>query len=423
MIIGVLFLLFVLLLLVGVPVAIALALGAAGTLYFCTDIPLFIVAQRFFSGINSFSYMGIPMFLLAGNIMAEARISDRLVNLTSLLVGRYTGGLAHVTTGASAFFGAISGSAPATTAAIGSIMIPSMEKHGYDKSYSATVAAASGILGNIIPPSLTMVVYGVTASVSIGSLFLSGIIPGVMITVMLMGLNYVICKRRGVARETRRYTAREALSIFWQSILALMVPIIILGGIYSGIFTATESAAIACLYGALVGMFIYRTLTVRTLFRVFMNSVGATAMIFLLMGAASLFSYIIAREEVPQRLAALLLGVTTSQTIIMFIVLAGLLVVGTFLDSVGALVLIVPTLMGVVKQANIDPVYFGVFVVIGLGVGLITPPVGLNLFVAANISGGKFESIVREAIPYIGVYILALALFILFPGLLTLIAV
>lgn len=419
MTIAVLFVIFVILLVLGVPIAIALTLGTAVTLVVFMDIPLFIVAQKFFSGINNFSYMGIPLFLIAGNIMAEAKISDRLVNLASLIVGRFPGGLAHVTTGSSAFFGAISGSAPATTAAIGSIMIPSMEKAGYKKSFSAAVAASSGILGNIIPPSLTMVIYGVTASVSIGSLFLAGIVPGIMITIMLMILNYVICKKQNIKVDKHKYTSKEVSKILLDSFWALLIPFIILGGIYSGIFTATESAGIACVYGILVGFFIYKTLNLKSLVKIFKNSVENIGMIFMLMGAASLFSYVIAREDVPQALASLLLGISSNQYVIMFIILLILLVVGTFLDSVGAIVLIVPTLMTVIHQAGIDPVYFGVFLVIALGVGLITPPVGLNLFVATNISGVKFEEIIKQVIPYLGVYVFALILFIFFPQLLT----
>lgn len=416
-----LFIIFTILLVLGIPVAISLSLAAATTIYFASDLPLLIIAQRFFSGINNFSYMSIPLFLLAGNIMAEAKISEKLVSLASLFVGRFTGGLAHVATGSSAFFGAVSGSSPATTAAIGSIMIPSMEEHGYDKSYSSAVVASSGILGNIIPPSLTMVVYGVTASVSIGSLFLAGIIPGLIITFALMILNYFICKKNNIPKSTTRYTFKEKIKIISESLIALLMPIIILGGIYSGMFTATESAAVACLYGIIVGLLVYRTLTFRSLFKVFKDSVENISMIFLLMAAASLFTYIIAREQLPQILASNLLSITESQTIIMFFVLAILLFLGTFLDSVGALVLIVPTLMEVITRVGIDPIYFGVFTVIALGVGMITPPVGLNLFVAANISKARFESIVKQIIPHILVYIFMLIIFIFFPGLLTLI--
>lgn len=350
--------------------------------------------------------------------MSESKISDRLVDLAYLLVGKHRGSLTHVATGASAFFGAISGSAPATTAAIGAIMIPSMEKRGYGKAFPAANVAASGVLGLIIPPSLTMVVYGVTAGVSIGSMFLNGFIPGLMITFALMGANYFRAVKKQIPRDTMSYNAKEKLTIIKDSILALLMPVIILGGIYSGVFTATESAAIACLYGIVIGKFVYKTLTWKQLFVIFRKSIDNIAMIFLLMATAAIFGYVIAREQLPQKLATLLLGITTNQQIIMFIVMIGLLILGTFMDNVGALVLIVPTLMAVVNQAGIDPIYFGMFTIIALAVGQITPPVGLNLFVATNISGARFEEVVREILPYILVYILMLLVFILIPDLL-----
>lgn len=418
--ISILFIVFAVMLILGVPVAISLGLGSAAAMLFTGQVPLLLIPQKVFSSLNSFTIMAIPLFLIAGNIMSESKISDKLVDLAYLIVGRHRGSLAHVATGASAFFGAISGSAPATTAAIGAIMIPSMEKRGYGKAFPAANVAASGVLGLIIPPSLTMVVYGVTAGVSIGSMFLNGFIPGLMITFALMGVNYLRAIKKQIPRDTVQYSKKEKTRIIKESLLALLMPIIILGGIYSGVFTATESAAIACLYGIVIGKFVYKTLTWKQLFVVFRKSIDNIAMIFLLMATAAIFGYVIAREQLPQKLAALLLGVTTNQQIIMFIVMLGLLILGTFMDNVGALVLIVPTLMAVVNQAGINPIYFGMFTIIALAVGQITPPVGLNLFVATNISKAKFEDVVEEIIPYILVYVAMLIVFILIPDLLCL---
>lgn len=415
----ILFISFFVLLLAGVPVAFSLGIASALSMAVTGDVPLMIIAQKAYSGLNSFSFMAIPLFLIAGNIMAEAKISDKLVSLADMLIGNKRGGLAHVCTGSSAFFGAISGSAPATTAAIGSIMIPSMEKVGYKKDYSAAVVAASGCLGLIIPPSLTMVIYGVTAGVSIGDLFLSGIIPGIMIAFALMILNYIIAKRENIPINETKYSREEKTEIIKDSLIALMMPVIILGGIYSGFFTATESAAIACLYGVLIGVFVYKTITVKQIFEICVNSVENISMILFLMATASMFGFIIAREEVPQRLAASLLGFSSNQFVIMFIILIGLLVLGTFMDNVGALVLITPTLVEVARAADINLIYFGVFMIIALAVGQITPPVGLNLFVATNISKSNFIEVSRNVIPYIIVYILMLILFIFVPGLLT----
>ncbi|MEW5772527.1 MAG: TRAP transporter large permease [Thermodesulfobacteriota bacterium] len=414
-----LFIAFFAMLFLGIPIAVCLGIASLTAIHFGSHLPFLILPQKLFNGVNSFPFMAIPLFLLAGNIMAEAKISDRLVALAAILVGRYPGGLAHMSTGASAFFGAISGSAPATTAAIGSIMIPAMVKRGYGKGYSAAVVAASGALGLIIPPSLTMVIFGVMAGASIGDMFLCGIVPGVLIAIALIGINYAIARRRGYAPEEPA-SGRRARAVVKDSLIALVMPGIILGGIYSGAFTATESAAVASLYGLIVGFAVYRNLTLKSLYSILKSTAESSALIMFLMGTANLFGYIITAEQVPQGFAAFVMAITQSQTVAMFLVLGLLLVVGCFLDNVAALVLLVPTMMGMVESMNIDVVYFGVFTIIALAVGQFTPPVGLNLFIASNIAGEKLETVSRRVAPYILVYVAMLALFILFPGLLTL---
>ena len=415
----ILFIAFFILVIIGVPIAVSLGIASVLSILLGSHMPLLLLPQKVFNGVNSFPFMAIPLFLLAGNIMAEAKISDRLVGLASLLVGRFPGGLAHVSTGASAFLGAISGSAPATTAAIGSIMIPSMIKRNYSPAFSAAVVAASGALGLIIPPSLTMVVYGVLSGTSIGSLFLCGIVPGILISLALIAMNYIIAKRKGLEAEAPVPRDQVAV-IVRESILALLMPFIILGGIYAGVFTATESAAVACLYGLFIGFCVYRTLTFKTLFKILESTAESAAMIMFLMGTANLFGFIITAEEVPQTLAQMIVGFTTSKVVVMFIILGMLLVLGTFLDNVAALVLFVPTIMGVINAMGINPVFFGVFTIIALAVGQFTPPVGLNLFIASNIANEKFEHVVSQTLPYLCVYLLLLTVFIFVPDLLTL---
>ncbi len=415
----ILFIAFFILVIIGVPIAVSLGIASVLSILLGSHMPLLLLPQKVFNGVNSFPFMAIPLFLLAGNIMAEAKISDRLVGLASLLVGRFPGGLAHVSTGASAFLGAISGSAPATTAAIGSIMIPSMIKRNYSPAFSAAVVAASGALGLIIPPSLTMVVYGVLSGASIGSLFLCGIVPGILISLALIAMNYIIAKRKGLEAEAPVPRDQVAV-IVRESILALLMPFIILGGIYAGVFTATESAAVACLYGLFIGFCVYRTLTFKALFKILESTAESAAMIMFLMGTANLFGFIITAEEVPQTLAQMIVGFTTSKVVVMFIILGMLLVLGTFLDNVAALVLFVPTIMGVINAMGINPVFFGVFTIIALAVGQFTPPVGLNLFIASNIANEKFEHVVSQTLPYLCVYLLLLTVFIFVPDLLTL---
>jgi C4-dicarboxylate transporter DctM subunit len=414
----VLFVSFFIMLFISVPIAVALGIGSVLALVLCSHMPLLLLPQKMFNGINTFTYMAIPLFMLAGAVMAEAKISDRLVNLAALFFGKYPGGLAHVSTGASAFFGAISGSAPATTAAIGSIMIPSMKKRGYDGAFSAAVVASSGALGLIIPPSLTMVVYGVSSGASIGAMFLCGIVPGILIAIVLVMVNYWIARRDGLAAEPP--VPRDQVGfIVRDSILALMMPFLILGGIYAGVFTPTESAAVACLYGLIIGICVYRTINFKALLRIFVSTAESSALVMFLMGTANLFGFIITYEQLPQTIASMILQWTDNVTMVMFIVLVILLIMGTFLDNVAALVIFVPTMMGVVHTLNIDDIYFGVFTIIALAVGQFTPPVGLNLFIAANIAEVSFESVVKKIIPYLLAYVALLIVFIFVPGILT----
>ncbi|MGJ8624594.1 MAG: TRAP transporter large permease [Yoonia sp.] len=407
------------LLMLGVPVAFSLGIASVAALYFASPIPLIIVPQKLFNGLNSFPFLAIPLFLLAGNIMAAAQISERLVKLAGLALGRYPGGLAQMSTGASAFFGAISGSAPATTSAIGSILIPSMVNRGYAPAFAGAVVASSGALGLIIPPSLTMVIYGTIADVSIGDLFIAGILPGIFIALTLGVVNYLLAKRHGLAGEPVNPDVK-ASKVIAESSLALIMPAIILGGIYGGIFTPTESAAVACLYGLIVGMFVYRSITIKSLGPIFINTAISSAIVMYLMGTANAFSYIITAEQVPQAVAASILDFSSNPTLIMMMILVLLLIAGTFLDNVAALVLLVPTLGALITAVGIDPIYFGVFTVIALAVGNFTPPVGLNLFIAARLSGSHMEDISKSALPYIGAYLVVLFLLILFPKVITL---
>ena len=405
------------LLIIGVPIAVSLGAAGAAAIYFGSSIPLLVVAQKMFQGLNNFSFLAIPLFLLAGSLMEEARLSERLVAMASRLVGRRPGALANVATTSSAFFGAISGSAPATTAAVGTVLIPSMKKAGYSGADAGAVVAASGALGLIIPPSITMVVYGVISGVSIGALFINGIIPGILLTLAIAGLNYWRGRKRveGGDLAVRKVEPYGLL----KNLIALFMPVIIIVGIYSGAFTPTESAAIACAYGLFVGMFIYRTLTLRGIQRALWSTAATTAVIMFLMVCANIFAFVITTERVPQLFATWVLGVTDNQTVVMLMLLVLLIFVGTFLDNVSALVLLVPTLMATITAVGIDPLYFGVFTIIALAVGQFTPPVGLNLYIASNIARESVERLSRAVVPFVLLYIVALLVFIAIPKLLT----
>tara|TARA_R110000850_G_scaffold214271_1_gene340203 strand:- start:1059 stop:2318 length:1260 start_codon:yes stop_codon:yes gene_type:complete len=413
-----LFIVFFVLIIIGTPIAFALLISSTAAIYFFSHVPLLIVVQRVFTGLDVFALMAIPLFLFAGYLMTAIKISDKLIALASIFLGRYRGGLSLVTTGSSAVFGAISGSANATTAAIGSVMIPSMQKKGYDQAFSAAVVSSSGVLGLIVPPSITMVLFGVSAGVSIGGLFLNGIVPAIIIAAGIMIINYVISCRRGYGGE-QPLDFSESMKVIKSSAVALAMPIIILGGIYAGIFTPTESAAVACAYGLLVGIFFYRNLTFTMMLEISKKTIKTTSVILFLIGSASVFTYVLASENVPRTLALFIIDLSDNPIVIMFLLLGLLLVLGTFLDNVAAVVLLTPTLMPVINFAGIDPMFFGVFMVIAVAVGQITPPVGLNLFIATNLTDRKLEEVVRASLPYFAFYVVLLSFFIIFPGLLT----
>lgn len=416
--IGILIFSFIGLVVIGSPIAIAL--GAASTLaiFIGSNIPLLVVAQKMFQGLNNFSFLAIPLFLLAGSLMDEAKLSERLVSMASRLVGRRPGGLANVATTSSAFFGAISGSAPATTAAVGTVMIPSMKKMGYSAAGSGAVVAASGALGLIIPPSITMVVYGVISGVSIGGLFINGIIPGILLTLAICMLNWWRGRKSvdNVSLDEYSKSPGERLKNF----AALFMPIIIIVGIYSGVFTPTESAAVACIYGLIIGVFLYKSLGFTEIKRALFSTAATTAVIMFLMVCANVFAFVITTERVPQLFSDWVMSITTNPTLVMLMMLVLLIIVGTFLDNVSALVLLVPTLMATITAVGIDPMYFGVFSIIALAVGQFTPPVGLNLYIAANIADDSVERISYAVLPFVAVYLVALLLFVAFPGILTL---
>lgn len=411
-----LFISFVVLVILGVPIAVALGLAGVIAMVFFGNVPVMVAVQKVYSGVDSFTLMAIPFFILAGNIMSAGGVSGRLVDLASAFLGRMTGGLALVSTAACTFFGAISGSAPATTAAIGSIMIKPMVERGYSKVFAAATVAASGTIGLLIPPSITAVIYGVIANVSIGKLFMGGIIPGLIMAVALMAVEYYISKQRGYHGD-EAVSAAKTLVAFKRSILALVMPLIILGGIYGGIFTPTEAAVVAVVYGLIVGIFVYKELTYSVAVKVFLDSAKSTAVIMYLVATAHIFSYILASEQIPQKITSAMLSISTEPIMILMLINLALLIVGTFLDNAVAMVLLTPIFYPVIMSVGIDPVFFGVLMVLGLAIGQITPPVGLCLFVACNIGNVSIEAISKEVIPWLIMLIAVLLMITFMPGL------
>lgn len=389
----------------GVPIAISLGLSTVLGIFLHETLPMEIVPQRIFVSLNSFPLMAIPFFILAGNIMGIGSMSKRLVNFASSLVGHFSGGLAMVAIVTSMFFAAISGSGAATTAAIGSILIPAMIAKGYKIEYAAANQAVAGALGIIIPPSIAMILYGVAAEVSIGDLFIAGIIPGLLITFSLLVSAIIIAKRNGYVGEEKQ-SFPSVLKAFKEAILAILMPLIVLGGIYTGVFTPTEASVVAVVYSLVVGMFVYRDITPQQLGKVLKDSAINSSVIMFVIGAAGLFGFFIGINSVPDMIYESISSLVSSKYAFLFLVNIILFVAGMFLEGGAAILILVPLLLGTAVNLGIDPVHFGVIMVCNLAIGLVTPPVGIDLFVVSKLTNVSIMRIAKYAIPLILILIL-----------------
>jgi C4-dicarboxylate transporter DctM subunit len=403
-------------LIIGVPIFFSLGLSAIVLLWNKGMLVPQLVVQRMFAGVDSFPMMAIPFFMLAGAMMDTGGISKRLVRFSNYLVGWIQGGLAHVAIVAAIFFAGITGSAVADTTAIGSALVPLMNKRGFPKLFSASVVAAAGGVGPISPPSIPMVIYGVMAGVSIGALFMGGFIPGALMGLGLMVVAYFKAKRNNYPREAVRPTAREFLDATVSALGAIFMPLIILGGIFGGVFTATEAAVVATIYAFVMGMFVYQELRWEHLPQILYRGGLNTAMVLIIVGVANLVGYIMAIERIPLMVAELFLSITTDKWMMMLLMNILLLIVGCFIDGASALIIFTPVLMPLVNQLGIDPIYFGVVICVNLMIGTITPPVGVCLYVACGISQVRLDQISRAVIPFLLVEIAVLLLITYVPG-------
>jgi C4-dicarboxylate transporter DctM subunit len=397
--------------LANVPIGFALGIAALASLIASGTMPISMIPQRMVAGANSFPLLAIPFFMLAGAIMERGGVSKRIVNLASTLVGHISGGLAAVSIVACTFFAAISGSTPATAAAVGGLTIPEMEKRGYDRSYASAVVASASCLGVIIPPSITMVIFGIVANVSVGQLLIGGLIPGLFLSLLLIGMNFLRSKQLGYPTEDKR-TWKERWHCFADAIWGLMMPVIILGGIMSGVFTPTESAAIAVVYGLLVSFFIYKELAIKDLIPIFYKASLNSAMIMILIAAASPFGWVMTIEQVPQMASTAILGLSDNQHVIYMLMLVMYLILGTFMETAAIILLVVPIFAPIATQFGIDMVQFGVVSVIALAIGMATPPVGISLFATCGIADITMGQITRKVLPFlltliVGLFILA----------------
>lgn len=404
-------------LLIGVPIAISLGVAALVAIYFGSTLPLDIIVQKAFTSLDSFPMLAIPFFMLAGILMGKGGVSKRLLNLASAIAGWMTGGLSIVTIIACMFFAAISGSGPATVAAIGTFMIPAMIAKKYDPGFAAAVPAAAGSIGVIIPPSIPFVIYGVIGNVSVGDMFIAGIIPGILIGLSLMMVAYLISKKRNYKPddETQKFNFKDVLVALNDAKWALLIPVIILGGIYGGIFTPTEAAVVAVVYAIIIGLFVYKELDLKGLYDSFMETIIINATTMIIIGLSVSFAYFMTIEQIPNQIAQFLTELSSNPIVILILINLLLLVVGMFIDTISAIVILTPILLPVVMAVGVDPVHFGVVLVANLAIGFVTPPLGVNLFVTSSVGKIKFEKITIAVIPFIITMIICLALITLIP--------
>ncbi len=408
---------FVLLMLVGMPVAYALGLASlVGALWI--DLPLDAVMIQLASGVNKFSLLAIPFFVLAGALMAEGGMSRRLVAFANVLVGFVRGGLSLVNILASTFFGGISGSAVADTASIGSVLIPEMERKGYPRDFSTALTVSGSIQAILIPPSHNMVIYSMAAggSVSVAALFLAGLLPGLLLGAMLAAYClYVAHKQQFPKGET--IPVRQALKICVEAMWGLMTMVIILGGIMSGVFTANESASIAVIWSFFVTMFIYRDYKWRDLPKLIHRTVKTVTVVMILIGFAASFGYVMTLMQIPLKITMMFTSLTSNTYLILFYINIMLLILGTLMDMAPLILILTPILLPVVKTLGVDPVHFGIIIMVNLGIGLLTPPVGSVLFVGSAVGKLKIETLVKAMYPFFGVLLLLLALVTYWPAL------
>lgn len=403
---------------IGVPIAVAMGLATTVSIIASGIFGLEVVPQQMFNALNSFPLMAIPFFILAGHLMHVGGISTRLVRFGNAIVGQITGGLAMTAVIASMFFAAISGSGAATVAAIGAIVVPAMLAMGYDRGFTAANQAVAGSLGVIIPPSIPLILYAVAAGVSAGDMFLASIIPGVIVASTLLLFAYAVSKRRGYVGLQEKPTAKEFFEAFRSSILALLMPIIVLGGIYTGIFTPTEAAVVAVFYAAIVGL-IYREMDFKKLSKALSDSAVTSGIVMLVIASAGLFAFYINVLGVPTDVVNFLTHLNLG--VLGFLIIANilLLLTGMFIEAAAAILIFVPILLPMAESLGIDPVHFGVIMVVNLAVGLVTPPVGLNLFVASEVAKVGQVTIARAVVPFVGVMTLNIILVSALPQLST----
>ncbi len=414
---------FLLLLLIGLillSVPVFLSIGLSTTAAFVlSDLPLFMVAQKMFDGINSYVLLAVPLFMLAGAFMDQGGMSRRLVALSESLVGHFRGGLAITSVLSSMLFAGVSGSAAADTAAVGSALIPSMKKKGYNKNFSAAVVAAGGSIGVIIPPSIPMIIFAFIANVSVGKMFLAGILPGLLIGVSLIGVVVLKTRHLEIDKDNRRFDFIKFKTAFKDSAWALGIPFIVVGGILGGIFTATESAAVAVVYALFVSVVVYKELTVQKIYKAAISSAKISSVILMIISIATVFSWYLSMNNVQELLSSAFLSITQNKLMLLLLVNIFLLIMGTFVETTASLILFVPVITPLLSSIGVDPLTSGVMIITNLAIGMLTPPLGICLIVSGTIAQSKIVDISKAILPFLAVMILDLLLITYVPFLTT----
>ncbi|SFH16078.1 TRAP transporter large permease [Modicisalibacter xianhensis] len=403
-------------LVMGVPIAICLAGSCLIYVYLSGQVPDIVVAHRMINGVDSFPLLAIPFFILAGNLMNNGGITTRIFDFALALMGWMRGGLGHVNVGASIVFSGMSGAAVADAGGLGTIEIKAMRDAGYDQEFAVGITAASSTIGPIIPPSLPMVIYGVMAGASVGQLFVAGLVPGLLMGVVLMIMIAILARRRGYKRDAE-FSLKTLRVTFARAFLSLMTPIIIVGGIITGMFTPTEAAIAAVVYALFLGTVVYRTLTWRRLMQVSMETIETTAIILLIVAGASIFAWILTSNQVTQHVMTLFGPFADNPWMVLLLINLVLILVGCFMETIAAITILVPVLLPVAVNAGVDPVHFGVIMVLNLMIGLLTPPVGMVIYVLSRVSNIPFERCMRGTLPFLVPLVLALLMVTFIPAL------
>lgn len=406
---------FVLCLIIGVPIMATIGMATLVPILLEGKVPLTLIPQVLYTGVDQFPLIAVSGFILAGALMEASEITDRIIEVARNVVGSFTGGLAAVTILSCAIFAALSGSGPATTAAIGSLAIPMMTRFNYDRNFAAGVCASGGALGILIPPSNPMIIYGVIANVSVAKMFMAGFVPGIFVTVVLILTAVLVAKRCGYTGTGEGFSGKKALAAIWHGRWALLAPLIILGGIYGGVFTPTEAAEVAVIYAFFVGTVIYKKLTPAKIYKALVDASLMTGTVIVIVGIAVAFGRLLTLYQIPQTVALAIQRISSNPHVVLLLISALLLFIGTWMETLSQVIVLTPIFLPLVQSLGVDPIHFGIIFVLWCEIGFLTPPLGANLYVATKLADVSLEGVSKGVLPFVIAYILCVLVIIFFP--------